>query len=191
MGKGAKRNDESTEATGRVINMKEYKLTDWLPTTKKEMELRGWDELDVILFSGDAYVDHPSFGHAIISRILQAHGYSVGIISQPDWKDEKSITILGKPKLAFLVSSGNMDSMVNHYTAAKKKRSEDYYSPKKEAGLRPDRAVIVYCNRIREAYGDIPIIIGGLEASLRRFSHYDYWDNFIKEWKENTPWWNT
>ncbi|GHV18809.1 UPF0313 protein [Clostridia bacterium] len=136
--------------------------------------------LDFIFVSGDAYVDHPSFGPAIISRVLERAGFSVGIIAQPNWQNTADFTRLGKPRLGFLVSSGNIDSMVNHYTAAKKHRSTDAYSPGGKAGCRPDRAVIVYCNRIRESFGDIPIILGGLEASLRRFAHYDYWDNRVR-----------
>ena len=141
---------------------------------------------DFVYVSGDAYVDHPSFGTAIIARVLEDAGFSVGIIAQPDYKtmykngSGKGVCVFGRPRLGFLVSSGNMDSMVAHYTVSKKRRSEDYYSPNKQMGLRPDRAVIVYCNRIREAYGDIPIIIGGVEASLRRFAHYDYWDDKVR-----------
>lgn len=152
----------------------------FLPINKKEALERGWDEVDFVYVIGDAYVDHPSFGPAIISRVLENNGFTVGIISQPDWRSAEAFTEYGRPRLGFFVSSGNIDSMVAHYTAAKKKRSEDAYSPGGKAGLRPDRAVIVYCNRIREAYGDIPIIIGGLEASLRRFAHYDYWDDKIR-----------
>lgn len=144
------------------------------------MEERGWDELDFLYIVGDAYVDHPSFGHAIISRVLESHGYKVGIIAQPDWHSADDFKKLGRPRLGVLVSAGNIDSMVNHYTAAKKPRREDFYSPGKKAGLRPDRATIVYCNRVREAFGDIPILIGGVEASLRRFAHYDYWDNKVR-----------
>ena len=142
--------------------------------------------LDFVFVTGDAYVDHPSFGTAIISRILEDNGFTVGIIAQPEYKTAykdgsgKGVCLFGKPRLGFLVSAGNIDSMVAHYTAAKKRRSDDYYSPGKKAGLRPDRAVIVYCNRIREAYGDVPILIGGLEASLRRFAHYDYWDDSVR-----------
>jgi len=134
------------------------------------MKRRGWDELDFVFVCGDAYVDHPSFGHAIISRIIEDFGFRIGIIPQPDWKDSKSITILGRPRIAFLVSAGNLDSMVAHYTSFKKPRSQDYYSPGMKMGLRPNRATIVYCNLIRKEYGDIPIIIGGIEASLRRFA---------------------
>ena len=149
--------------------MRERKVTDWLPTTRKEAEMRGWDEMDVVIFSGDAYVDHPSFGHAIISRVLENAGYTVGIISLPDWQTKEDFMRLGKPRLAFLCSAGNMDSMVSNYTSSKKKRNQDYYSPKMEAGHRPDRATIVYCNRVREAFPHVPIIIAGVEASLRRF----------------------
>ncbi|OQB14369.1 MAG: hypothetical protein BWY15_01226 [Firmicutes bacterium ADurb.Bin193] len=144
------------------------------------MENRGIKALDFVLVTGDAYVDHPSFGHAIISRVLEDAGFSVGIIAQPKWQNAEDFKLLGRPRLGFLVTSGNMDSMVCHYTAAKKRRSEDLYSPGGRAGLRPDRATIVYCNRIREAYGDIPVIIGGIEPSLRRFAHYDYWDNKVR-----------
>lgn len=154
--------------------------TDFLPINKKEALERGWDEVDFVYVIGDAYVDHPSFGPSIISRVLEHNGFTVGMISQPDWHSTEDFMIYGKPRLGFFVSSGNIDSMVAHYTAAKKKRSDDAYTPGGKAGARPDRAVIVYCNRIREAYGDIPIIIGGLEASLRRFAHYDYWDDKIR-----------
>lgn len=139
------------------------------------MTERGWDGVDFVLVTGDAYVDHPSFGTAIISRQLEALGYRVGIIAQPNWKNDDSFKIFGRPRLAFMVNAGNIDSMVAHYTAAKRKRSDDAYSPGNKAGLRPDRAVTVYCKRLRQIYGDAPIIIGGLEASLRRFAHYDYW----------------
>lgn len=155
-------------------------LSGFLPISKEDMKRRNWDELDFILVSGDAYVDHPSFGHSIISRILEKMGFKVGIIPQPNWKSKDDFMKLGKPKYAFLVSSGNIDSMVNHYTASKKKRSDDLYSPGGKSGFRPDRAVIVYCNKLREAYGNIPIIIGGVEASLRRFAHYDYWDDKVR-----------
>ena len=152
----------------------------FLPITKEDLTERGISQLDFIYVSGDAYVDHPSFGHAIITRMLESRGYSVGIIAQPDYTSCEDFKKLGRPRLGFFVSSGNLDSMVCHYTAAKKKRSTDSYSPGGKAGKRPDRAVIVYCNRIREAYKDIPIIIGGIEASLRRFAHYDYWDNRVR-----------
>ncbi len=154
--------------------------TDYLPISRLDMNVRGWNQCDFVYVIGDAYVDHPSFGHAIISRILEAHGYKVGIISQPDWKDAKSITILGKPRLGFLVSAGNMDSMVNHYSVSKKRRQEDSYTPGGVMGKRPDYASIVYCNLIRSVYKDVPIIIGGIEASLRRLAHYDYWSDRLK-----------
>ena len=149
-------------------------MNGFLPISKEELIQCGIDQLDFVYVIGDAYVDHPSFGHAIISRVLQAHGYTVGIISQPDWKDEKSITILGKPRLAFLISAGNMDSMVNHYFVSKKRRPNDAYTPGGEMGKRPDRATVVYGNLIRRSYKDVPIIIGGVEASRRRRGPYDY-----------------
>lgn len=155
-------------------------MNQFLPVNQKELQERGISQLDFIYVSGDAYVDHPSFGHAIITRVLESRGYTVGIIAQPDYTSCEDFKRLGRPRLGFFVSSGNLDSMVCHYTAAKKKRSTDSYSPGGKAGKRPDRAVIVYCNRIREAYKDIPIIIGGIEASLRRFAHYDYWDNRVR-----------
>ncbi|GIM29412.1 UPF0313 protein [Clostridium polyendosporum] len=153
---------------------------EFLPVSKEDLNKRNIDQLDFIIVSGDAYVDHPSFGTAIIGRTLEASGFNVGIIAQPNWNNAEDFKRLGKPKYAFLVNSGNIDSMVNHYTAAKKKRRDDLYSPGGEGGHRPDRAVIVYCNRIREAFKDVPIIIGGIEASLRRFAHYDYWDNKVR-----------
>lgn len=153
----------------------------FLPITKEEMKQRGWDAPDFVYVSGDAYVDHPSFGAAIITRVLEAAGFRVAMLSQPDWHSTRDFMRFGRPRLGFLVSSGNIDSMVAHYTAAKKKRSEDAYTPGGKAGKRPDRAVIVYCRQIREAYGpDMPLIIGGLEASLRRFAHYDYWDDVVR-----------
>ena len=152
----------------------------FLPISRKDMNERGLNQLDFVYVCGDAYVDHPSFGHAIISRILEAHGYTVGIIAQPDWNNSDSIDILGEPRLGFLVSSGNMDSMVNHYTVNKKKRSVDSYSPGGKMGLRPDHAVVVYGNLIRKKYKNKPIIIGGIEASLRRMGHYDYWSDKMK-----------
>ena len=145
-----------------------------------ELDALGIDTLDFVLVTGDAYIDHPSFGAAIIGRTLEAHGYTVGIIAQPSWQNTDDFTRLGRPRLGFLVTAGNIDSLVNHYTSAKKRRSEDLYSPGAKSGLRPDRASIVYCNRIREAYKRVPIIIGGIEASLRRFAHYDYWDNAVR-----------
>ncbi len=152
----------------------------FLPINSQEVNERGWDEVDFVYVTGDAYVDHPSFGMSIITRVLEAEGYNIAVLAQPKWSNTDDFKQFGRPRLGFLVSSGNIDSMVAHYTAAKKKRSQDAYSPGKVMGLRPDRAVIVYCNRIREAYPDIPIIIGGLEASLRRFAHYDYWDDKIR-----------
>lgn len=157
------------------------KNCNFLPVSHEDMIKRGWDSVDFVYVSGDAYIDHPSFGASIITRVLENEGFKVGFISQPDWKNSESFKIFGKPRLGFFVSSGNIDSMVAHYTVAKRKRSTDAYSPGGKAGLRPDRAVIVYCRKIREIYGDsIPVIIGGLEASLRRFAHYDYWDDKIR-----------
>lgn len=152
----------------------------FLPISKTDMKQQGITQLDFVYVIADAYVDHPSFGHAIISRVLQAHGYTVGIISQPDWKDDTSITILGEPRLAFIVSGGNMDPMVNHYTVAKKRRHSDAYTPGGVIGKRPDHATIVYGNLIRKTYKTKPIIIGGIEASLRRLAHYDYWSDHFK-----------
>ena len=152
----------------------------FLPVSREDMKDRNIDTLDFVYVCGDAYVDHPSFGHAIISRVLESHGYTVGIISQPDWHSAEEFKRLGKPKYAFLVAAGNIDSMVNRYTVNKKVRSDDSYSPGEKGGMRPDRATIVYCNRIREAYPGVPMIIGGIEASLRRFAHYDYWDNKVR-----------
>lgn len=152
----------------------------FLPINIEDMNTRGWDVCDFIIITGDAYVDHPSFGVSIISRVLERYGYKVGIIAQPDWKSNKDFMKLKKPKLGFLITSGNIDSMVNHYTVNKKKRRKDVYSPNDSNDKRPDRAVIVYSNKIREIYKDVPIIIGGIEASLRRFAHYDYWDNKIR-----------
>ncbi len=152
----------------------------FLPISKADMKQQGITQLDFVYVIADAYVDHPSFGHAIISRVLQAHGYTVGIISQPDWKDDTSITILGEPRLAFIVSGGNMDPMVNHYTVAKKRRHSDAYTPGGVIGKRPDHATIVYGNLIRKTYKTKPIIIGGIEASLRRLAHYDYWSDHFK-----------
>ncbi|MBQ3862535.1 MAG: YgiQ family radical SAM protein [Schwartzia sp.] len=155
-------------------------MNPFLPMTRQDMENRGWDELDFIFVSGDAYVDHPSFGPAIICRLLEKHGYKVGIIAQPDWRGEEDFRRLGRPRLAFLVSSGNMDSLLNKFTAAKKTRHEDAYSPGGKSGCRPERAVIVYTNKLREIWPGVPVIIGGIEASLRRFAHYDYWTNRVR-----------
>lgn len=154
--------------------------TSFLPVSYADMEARGWDQPDFVYVCGDAYVDHPSFGASIISRVLEAKGYRVAMLCQPDYKTTDDFKRFGRPRLGFLVSAGNIDSMVAHYTAAKRKRSYDYYSPGGKMGNRPDRAVIVYCNRIRQAFGDVPIILGGLEASLRRFAHYDYWDDRVR-----------
>lgn len=153
---------------------------DFLPICRDDMEKRGWSEADFVFVIGDAYVDHPSFGPAIISRLLERYGYKVCIIAQPDWKNDKSIDVFGKPRLGFLVCGGNMDSMVNHYSVSKKRRQKDAYSPGGEMGLRPDYATTVYCNLIRRTYKNVPIIIGGIEASLRRMAHYDYWSDKLK-----------
>lgn len=155
-------------------------IKDFLPVSRKDMDKRGWDYVDFTYVIGDAYVDHPSFGHAIISRVLEANGYRVGIISQPDWKDKDSINVFGRPRLGFLVMAGNMDSMVNHYTVSKKRRTTDAFTPGGVMGKRPDYATVVYCNLIRQTYKDVPIIIGGIEASLRRMGHYDYWSDKVK-----------
>ena len=160
--------------------MEFIKPAGFLPASRSEMQQLGWSIPDFVYVTGDAYVDHPSFGVAIISRVLEHAGFKVAILSQPDYKTCDAFKEFGKPRLGFLVTAGNIDSMVAHYTASKKKRSDDYYSPGGKAGKRPDRATIVYSNRIREAYGDVPIILGGLEASLRRFAHYDYWDNQVR-----------
>ena len=152
----------------------------YLPISKEDMIERGIEQLDFVYVIGDAYVDHPSFGPAIISRVLQSHGYTVGIISQPDWKDDDSISVLGTPRLGFLVSGGNMDSMVNHYSVSKKRRDMDSFTPGGVMGKRPDYATVVYCNLIRRSYKKTPVIIGGIEASLRRLAHYDYWSNKLK-----------
>ena len=152
----------------------------FLPVNRKDMEYRGWDELDFVLVTGDAYVDHPSFGTALVGRLLEHEGFRVGIIAQPDFTRCESMKTFGRPKYAFLVASGNIDSMVNHYTAAKKPRSSDAYSPGGQKGLRPDRAVDVYCRLVKEAYPDVPVMIGGVEASLRRFAHYDYWEEAVR-----------
>ncbi len=152
----------------------------FLPISRKDMTERGWEQCDFVYLIGDAYVDHPSFGHAIISRVLEDAGYKVGIISQPDWKDPRSITVLGKPRLGFLVMGGNMDSMVNHYSVSKKRRKADAYTPGGVMGKRPDYCATVYCNLIRQTWRDVPIIVGGIEASLRRLAHYDYWSDKLK-----------
>jgi len=155
-------------------------MHDFLPISKKDMKRRGWQQCDFVYIIGDAYVDHPSFGHAIISRVLEHAGYKVGIISQPDWKDPASVSVLGEPRLGFLVSGGNMDSMVNHYSVSKHRRKTDAFTPGGVMGKRPDYATVVYCNLIRQTYQNTPIIIGGIEASLRRLCHYDYWSDKLK-----------
>ncbi|MCI8422816.1 MAG: YgiQ family radical SAM protein [Lawsonibacter sp.] len=152
----------------------------FLPVTREDMARRGWESYDFLLITGDAYVDHPSFGPAIIGRVLEAAGYRVAILAQPDWRSPDAFAALGRPRLGVLASAGNLDSMVAHYTAAKKRRHDDAYSPGRRAGLRPDHACVVYANRVREVFGDIPLVIGGLEASLRRFAHYDYWEDKVR-----------
>ena len=148
----------------------------WLPTTKKEIEHLGWEEIDVILFSGDAYIDHPSMGCAVIGRVLESRGYKVAIVPQPNWQDDlRDFKKLGTPRLFFGISAGAMDSMVNHYTANRRRRSDDAYTPGGRAGARPDYPTIVYSKILKELYPDTPVVIGGIEASLRRLSHYDYW----------------
>lgn len=162
--------------------MKEYRLTDWLPTTKKEVELRGWDELDVILFSGDAYVDHPSFGAAVIGRILEAEGLRVAIVPQPNWRDDlRDFKKLGRPRLFFGISAGCMDSMVNKYTANKRLRSEDAYTPDGRPDMRPEYPSIVYSQILKRLWPDVPVVLGGIEASMRRLSHYDYWQDTVRK----------
>lgn len=158
-----------------------YQTTDWLPTTKKEVEERGWDELDVILFTGDAYVDHPSFGAAVIGRVLEAEGLRVALVPQPNWQDDlRDFKKLGEPRLFFAVTAGNMDSMVNHYTANKRKRSADAYTPGGQTDKRPDYALTVYCRILKELYPEVPLIAGGIEASLRRVTHFDYWRDELR-----------
>jgi uncharacterized radical SAM protein YgiQ len=163
------------------ILYQKYDINNWLPTTKKEVESRGWDSVDVILFTGDAYVDHPSFGAAVIGRILEAEGLRVAIVPQPNWQDDlRDFKKLGKPNLYFAVTAGNMDSMVNHYTANKRKRSNDAYTPGGNAGQRPVYAATVYCNILKDLFPDVPLVVGGIEASLRRVTHYDYWSDHLK-----------
>ncbi|MCL1943621.1 MAG: YgiQ family radical SAM protein [Candidatus Azobacteroides sp.] len=161
--------------------MNNFKLTDWLPTTKKELDLRGWESVDVILFSGDAYVDHPSFGAAVIGRVLENEGLHVAIVPQPNWRDDlRDFKKLGKPRLFFAVSPGAMDSMVNHYTANKRLRSDDAYTPGARAGMRPDYPTIVYSKILKDLFPDVPVVVGGIEASLRRLAHYDYWQDRLR-----------
>ena len=152
----------------------------FLPVSAEDMKARGWDGYDFLVVTGDAYVDHPSFGPAVIARVLEADGFRVAVLAQPPWHNSEAFRAMGRPRLGVMISGGNLDSMVAHYTAAKRRRSEDFYSPGKKAGLRPDRATIVYSNRAREAFPGLPIVIGGLEASLRRFAHYDYWDDKVR-----------
>ena len=152
----------------------------FFPMTREEMDTLGWDSCDIILVTGDAYIDHPSFGMALIARLLEAQGFRVGMIAQPDWRDAAAFKALGKPNLYFGVTSGNMDSMVNRYTSDRRLRHNDSYTPGGEGGKRPDRAVIVYAQRCREAFPDAPIVLGGIEASLRRIAHYDYWSDKIR-----------
>ena len=158
-----------------------YDLKKYLPTTRKELNLCGWDDVDVILFSGDAYIDHPSFGAAVIGRVLEDAGYRVAIVPQPDWRgDDRDFTKLGRPRMFFAVTAGSMDSMVNHYTAAKRLRSDDAYTPEGRAGARPDYCTQTYCKILKRLYPDVPIVIGGIEASMRRLTHYDYWSDSVK-----------
>ena len=165
------------ERNGRIQDMR----NSFLPISESDMRKRGWPELDVLLVSADAYVDHPSFACALLGRLLESHGYRVGIIAQPDWRNKESLLVMGKPRLCCMISGGNIDSMVAHYTSTKKKRSTDQYSPGGKSGLRPDRPTIVYSNLARQAFGDTPLIIGGLEASLRRLAHYDYWQDLVRK----------
>ena len=152
----------------------------FLPTSREEMDLLGWDSCDVIIVTGDAYVDHPSFGMAIIGRVLEAQGFRVGIIAQPDWQKKEAFMTLGEPNLFFGVTGGNMDSMINRYTADKKTRHDDAYTPNNIGGKRPDRAVLIYSQKCKEAYKHVPIVLGGIEASLRRLAHYDYWSDKVR-----------
>ena len=152
----------------------------FLPVSREDMLARGWDWYDILLVTGDAYVDHPSFGAAVIGRVLENAGYRVAVLAQPAWHDASAFAAMGRPELGVFIGAGNLDSMVAHYTAAKKRRSEDFYSPGRKAGLRPDRACTVYANRARQAFPGVPILLGGMEASLRRFAHYDYWDDKVR-----------
>ena len=164
-----------------ICGMRELRLSDWLPTTRKEVKLRGWETLDVILFSGDAYVDHPSFGPAVIGRLLESYGLKVAIVPQPSVHDSlQDFTKLGKPRLFFGVTSGVMDSMVSNYTASKRERDKDAYTPNGDKGFRPDYATTVYSKILKEKYPDTPVLLGGIEASLRRVTHYDYWTDALK-----------
>ena len=163
------------------VNNELFFSREWLPTNKKELEALGWDDLDIILFSGDAYVDHPSFGPAVIARVIEDAGYRIAVVPQPNWKDDlRDFKKLGRPKYFFGVTAGNMDSMVNHYTASIRLRSDDAYSPGGKAGFRPDYPTIVYTRILKELYPDVPVLIGGIEASMRRLTHYDYWKNRVE-----------
>jgi len=157
-----------------------FGIAPYLPTTRAEMDELGWDSCDVILVTGDAYIDHPSFGMALIGRLLESHGFRVGILDQPDWRNPAAFTALGRPNVMWGVTAGNMDSMVNRYTSDRRIRRDDAYSPDGAPGLRPDRAVVVYAQRCREAFGDVPLVIGGIEASLRRIAHFDYWSEKVR-----------
>ena len=160
---------------------KQHINNQWLPTTKKEIEYLGWDYIDVILFTGDAYIDHPSMGSAVIGRVLESNGFRVAIVPQPNWRDDlRDFSKLGKPRLFFGVSAGAMDSMVNHYTANKRKRSDDAYTPNGKAGMRPDYPTIVYTEALKKLFPDVPVVVGGIEASMRRLSHYDYRHDSLK-----------
>src|SRR5512139_149488 len=159
---------------------KRFGIAPFLPTTRAEMDELGWDSCDIVLVTGDAYVDHPSFGMALVGRLLERHGFRVGILDQPDWRSADAFRALGRPNVMWGVPAGNMDSMVNRYTSDRKVRSDDAYSPDAKAGLRPDRSVLVYTQRCREAFGDVPLVIGGIEASLRRIAHYDYWSDKVR-----------
>ncbi|MBQ5730154.1 MAG: hypothetical protein IIV57_00890 [Bacteroidaceae bacterium] len=162
--------------------MAERRITDWLPTTRKEAQARGWEQMDVVIFSGDAYVDHPSFGAAVIGRLLEAEGLRVAIVPQPNWQDDlRDFKKMGRPRLFFGISAGCMDSMVNKYTAAKRFRSEDAYSPDGKHSMRPEYATTVYANALKSIFPDAPVLIGGIEASMRRFTHYDYWQDTLKK----------
>jgi uncharacterized radical SAM protein YgiQ len=177
----SKRQTLDSSGKAHLTSSSDFRPSDFLPTTKKEMEFRGWSEVDVVVFSGDAYVDHPSFGAALIGRLLEAQGLKVALVPQPDWRgDHRDFTKMGRPRLFFGVTAGNMDSMVNHYTAGKRLRSDDSYTADAKAGARPDYATIVYSNILRELYPDTPILIGGIEASMRRLTHYDYWSDALK-----------
>ena len=158
----------------------------WLPTTADEILARGWDAPDVVFVTGDAYVDHPSFAMAVLSRVLESHGFRLAILPQPDWRSAEAWRALGRPRLFYAVSAGNMDSMINHYTANRKRRNDDAYSPGGRIGLRPDRPTPVYAQRCREAFGSVPVVIGGIEASLRRIAHYDYWSASVRRGSSRT-----